>query len=363
MGELRQRGKVWWIRYYRNGCRHEESSRSTKKGAAVDLLKVREGDVAKGLPVTAKAGQIRVEEALADVVTDYKVNGKRSLANVERRIKLHLESFFGGRRMAAITTADVTRYTAKRQGEGAANASVNRELAILKRAFRLAERGGTLLHRPYVPMLAEDNVRQGFFEDDQVASVLEHLPAELRGVVRFAYFTGWRVPSEVLPLQWAQVDRKAQVVRLEPGVAKNREGRTLPYGALPDLVGVIEGAWAEHKRLASTGVLCPWVFHRQGAPIRNFRKAWATATKAAGLPGMLVHDLRRSAVRNLSRAGVPDTVAMKVSGHKTRSVFDRYNIVSEADLRVAIGRLSSAAGTEKGQSAPSGRVARFEQST
>jgi integrase len=211
-------------------------------------------------------------------------------------------------------------------------------------------------------MLAEDNIRQGFFEDDQVESVLEQLPADLRPLVRFAYFTGWRVPSEVLPLQWAQVDRKAQVVRLEPGVAKNREGRTLPYGALPDLVDVIEGAWREHKRLASSGVLCPDVFQRDGAPIKNFRKSWATATKKAGLPGILVHDLRRSAVHNLSRAGVPDTVAMKVSGHKTRSVFDRYNIVSEADLRDAMGKLA-ATGKEKGKIAVSGRVANFEQSS
>jgi integrase len=152
------------------------------------------------------------------------------------------------------------------------------------------------------------------------------------------------------------------VVRLEPGVAKNREGRTLPYGALPDLVDVIEGAWREHKRLASSGVLCPYVFQRDGAPIKNFRKSWATATKKAGLPGILVHDLRRSAVRNLSRAGVPDTVAMKVSGHKTRSVFDRYNIVSEADLRDAMGKLA-ATGKEKGKIAVSGRVANFEQSS
>ena len=114
--------------------------------------------------------------------------------------------------------------------------------------------------------------------------------------------TGWRVPSEVLPLQWAQVDRKTQTVRLEPGVAKNRQARTPPYGALPELVDVIEAAWREHQRLAATGVLCPFVFNRDGKPVRDFRKAWATAKKAAGVPELLVHDLRRTAVRNLSRA-------------------------------------------------------------
>jgi integrase len=285
VGQLRQRGSIWWIRYYRNGRRHEESSHSTKKGAAVDLLKLREGDVAKGIPITAKVGQLRVEEALVAVVNDYKVNGKRSLVDVERRINLHLEPHFGGRRIAAITSDDVVAYTAKRLESGARPPSVNRELAILKRAFRLAERARAVLVRPYIPMLEENNVRQGFAEGDQVADVLKHLPEPLRDVIRFAHVTGWRVPSEVLPLQWAQVDRKTQTVRLEPGVTKNRQARTLPYGALPELVDVIEAAWREHQRLAATGVLCPFVFSREGKPVRDFRKAWATAKKGRGSAG------------------------------------------------------------------------------
>ncbi|MGB7489102.1 MAG: site-specific integrase, partial [Thermoanaerobaculia bacterium] len=147
--KVKRQSRVWWVRYYRDGRRYEESSHSTKKTDAAALLKVREGDVAKGLPVTSEVGKLRFDEAAADVVTDYKVNGKRSLRDVETRIRLHLEPFFGGRRMASITTADVRRYVAHRQEEGAANASINRELAILKRSYRLAVQAGKLLHRPH----------------------------------------------------------------------------------------------------------------------------------------------------------------------------------------------------------------------
>src|SRR4051794_21150831 len=115
MGELRLRGKTWWVRYYRAGQRHEESSHSSKKGVAVDLLRLREGDVAKGVPVSATIGRLRFEEAAADVINDYKANGKRSLDEAQRRITKHLQPFFGGRRMAAITTADVRAYVAERQ--------------------------------------------------------------------------------------------------------------------------------------------------------------------------------------------------------------------------------------------------------
>ena len=359
-GERVQRqSNVWWIRYYRNGRRHEESSHSTKKGDAERLLKLREGDVAKGLPVSAKLGQLRFDAAAADVITDYEINGRKSTRDVEARIRLHLKPYFGGRRMASITTADVRAYIAHRQEPGAANATVNRELAVLKRAFRLAKQAGTVMYVPHIPMLRENNVRSGFFERDEFEAVREQLPAPLRPVVTFGYLTGWRVNSEVLPLTWAQVDRTTKTIRLEPGATKNSEGRTLPCDLLPELDDVMAGQWAERRRLAVEGTLCPYVFHRDGEPVRYFRDAWVSACKAAGLPGRLVHDFRRTAVRNLVRAGVPEKISMGITGHKTRSVFDRYDIVNEADLRNALGQLAATTGKEKGKIANSGRVAQM----
>jgi len=241
MGSLRLRGRIWWIKYYRNGRPFEESSRSRVKEDARTLLKLREGDVAKGLPVSPRLAQLRFEEAVADVETDYRVNGKRSLNDVARRIRKHLAPYFGGRRMAAITTGEVRAYVDQRQQAGASNGEINRELSARKRAFTLAVQAGKLLFKPHIPMLAEDNIRTGFFERPQFETLRAHLPEVVRGVVTFAYLTGWRVPSEILTLQWRQVDRKAGVVRLEPGTTKNRTGRVFPSAnLLPELANVID---------------------------------------------------------------------------------------------------------------------------
>jgi len=222
--------------------------------------------------------------------------------------------------------------------------------------FNLAIENNKLLHdqKPAIRLLHEDNVRTGFFERDQFEDVRDALPEGLRGIVTLAYYTGWRVESEVQTLTWAQVDRDAQVIRLEAGTTKNDEPRSLPYGML---VEVIEGAWAKHKELASEGKLSPYVFNRRGEEIKSLRGAWKAACKEAGCPMMLPHDFRRTAVRNLVRAGVPDTVAMSITGHKTRSVFDRYNIVDERDKANALGMLStSATRAKQGQTAELARV-------
>jgi integrase len=167
-------------------------------------------------------------------------------------------------------------------------------------------------------------------------------PEELRPVLTFAYNTGRR-KGEILALQWTQVDLKERVVRLELGKTKNDEGRTIPLTSdlFEDLAmqkAIRDQSWPK----------CPWVFHRYGEQIKNFRGSWKNASKKAGLwtgdektgrPTKLFHDLRRTGVRNLVRAGVSETVAMRISGHKTRSIFDRYNITSEKDLKDAARRL------------------------
>jgi integrase len=348
-GTVRQ-CETWTARFYRAGKRVEVSTDTTKKGEAVALLKTLEGKVAGGAPVSASAHRLTVDDAMDAVFADYQTNGKATADDVERRWTMYLQPAFGGRKVSSITTADIRDYTKTRLDDGAKPATVNRELSALRRAFSLAVKDGRSLYRPYVPMLREDNIRTGFFDRAQVDAVTTHLPEHLRPVITFAYLTGWRVPSEVLTLTWGQVDLKAGTVRLEPGTTKNDAGRTFIFDAMPALKTLLTDQRAvtdaTQKRL---GRIVPHVFHHEGEPIRDLRWAWEKACKAAGCPGRLVHDLRRTAVRNLVRSGVSEHTAMKLTGHKTRSVFDRYDIVSEADLRDAGRKLAEHAATGTGR--------------
>lgn len=191
MGQLRKRGGVWWIRYYRNGKRLEESAGTSKHDEARDLLRTREGDISKGVPITAKSTRLTFDDAAKDVVTDYTVNAKRSTSNVERRITLHLTPYFGGRRLSTITTADLRAFAGERLKAGASPAEINRELAIVRRAFRLAVADDKYHGRvPKMPMLHEHNTRVGFFDDAMFAAVRDKLPAAVQPVVTFAYITG-----------------------------------------------------------------------------------------------------------------------------------------------------------------------------
>jgi integrase len=156
---------------------------------------------------------------------------------------------------------------------------------------------------------------------------------------QFAYITGWRTLSELLPLEWRQVDFSgAGTLRLDPGTTKNGDGRVFPL--TQDLRAVLLEQKAQTEALQrELGILIPYVFHHHGKPFKGYRKAWKTACRKACLPGRIPHDFRRTAVRNLVRAGVSEVVAMKMTGHKTRSIFDRYDIVNQGDLNDAARKL------------------------
>jgi len=161
--------------------------------------------------------------------------------------------------------------------------------------------------------------------------------------VTFAYLTGWR-RREVLNLRWRDVDFNAGTIRLEPGTTKNKRGREFPLAALPELAALMQtqrDATTELER--RTAELVPWVFHRAGNRIRSYDVAWRAACKRAGVPGRLMHDCRRSAVRALERAGVSRSVSMALTGHLTENIFRRYAIVAEADLREGVGKLAAQA--------------------
>jgi integrase len=339
MGQIRKRGDYYQIRYYQHGQRIEESTGFTAYEEARDLLREREGAIAKDVPISAKSIRLTFDDAVKDVVTDYTVNGKKSTAEVERRIKLHLTPAFGGRRLSSITTADLRSFTARRLEAKASPAEINRELAIVKRAFRLAVEGDKYHGRmPKIPMLQERNVRSGFFDDAMFAAVPAKLPADLRPIVTFAYVSGWRVQSEILPLEWRHVDRQKGEVRLDPGTTKNQAGRVFPFTY--ELRDLFDELWKAHEARAKAGTIGLYVFTRAGRRIKSLRGAWAKACGAAGYPGRILHDLRRSAVRNMERKGLSRSVAMQLTGHKTEAVYRRYAITSEADLREGIERLN-----------------------
>jgi integrase len=157
------------------------------------------------------------------------------------------------------------------------------------------------------------------------------------GLVAFA--TGWRTASEVLPLEWRNVDWSGRCVRLDPHTTKNGEARSFPFTA--DIEKILKAQLAEHELLKAIGTISPFVFQRKGERIGYFRATWRNACKAAGCPGALVHDMRRSAVRTFERAGVPRSVAMSIVGHKTESIYRRYAIVDEAMQREAAARLDA----------------------
>lgn len=340
-----------WIKYYQNGRAVRESTGTTKETVARRMLRAREGDVERGIPIVPKMGRVTFDDAAADLVNDYTVNRRKTLAHVKRRIELHLKPHFAGRRLANITTSDIRSFVAARQAAQAANAEINRELSALKRMYTLSVQAGKLHGKPYIPMLQEDNIRRGFFEPHQFEAVRAHLPARLRPVVTFAYLTGWRLASEILPLEWRQVDMKAREVRLDPGTTKNREGRTFPFTS--ELEQVMKELDTERERLQKVGTLKRYVFrwHDEDTPIKSLRGAWAAACKAAGCPGRILHDFRRTAVRNLERASVPRSSAMAMVGHKTEAIYRRYAIVDAGALRDAAAKIDEAAGTKPGTAA------------
>lgn len=332
MGSLYLRGKTWWMKIYIDGRPVQKSTGTTKKMVAKEVLKAEE----RKLDDEKIPGFIRTDHVYEDMerlfLHDYRVNGMKS----ERRAVIsagHLSAFFNGRKIREVTSTDIQAYIGHRIEAGSANATINRELAALKRMFALGyeQSPPMVLRVPRISMLAERNTRAGFFEHGDFLRVRDALPPHLRPVVTFAYKTGWRL-EEILSLKWSQVDRIGGSARIDD--SKNGDARTVYFDS--ELRGVISDLWVG-KRVK--GLFCEFVFVNRAGDGRmlRFDKAWKRACSDAGVD-RIFHDLRRTAVRNMVRSGVPEGVAMKITGHRTRSVFERYNIVSDQDLINAASR-------------------------
>ncbi len=267
---------------------------------------------------------------------DYELNNRNSIERAMISVN-HLKKYFGGLDVGEINTDRIRGYIKFRcsqrthLGRAPAPATINRELAALKRMLRLAARETPpkISVLPYVPMFREENIRTGFFEWNEVQNLLKILPFYLKGVVLCAFFTGMR-RGEILSLSWNNVDLEMGVIRLDPSMTKTKKSRIIymPDKLKKEIMTLKLARDRDHPN-------CNWVFARDGKRIKNIQRAWKSACRKAGLPGKHFHDFRRSGVRNLIRAGVPERVAMMISGHKTRSIFDRYFIVNEKDLRIA----------------------------
>lgn len=331
-GSVFLRGKTFWVQYSVHGHRRRESAKTKDERKAIKFLREK---------LTAAQGgalpkpKVSVGELLDNLLRFYRNNRPKSAAWAEIVVEKHLRKPFEYKRAADLDTDSINEYIDKRKAAGIQNGTINRELAILRRSYSLGmENEPPLVHRvPRIPELAEGAPRVGFFEATDFAKLCKELPEDVRDVAVFAYWTGCR-KSEILGLRWPQVDMEARLVRLE--VTKNGEPREIPVSG--DLYQVLRRRRDTRDREFPGS---PWVFSRDGQRIVNFYTSWKSACERADLSGdaALLHDLRRTGVRNLIRAGVPEKVAMLISGHKTRSVFDRYHIVQGDDLKDAMKKL------------------------
>jgi integrase len=355
---LRIKGSpFWYIRYSKDGVRYQESTKSTVKDDAKRLLRRREGAIEEGRFPGLRATRTRIAELVALGLVEAEEQHRKSLKEFTRFAAL-LKEHFGALRAANLTTSMVADYRARRRAGSlstkaatgkrkltVADSTINREISWLRHCYHLGTRHDPPLvgRVPHFEIIREHNVRHGFFTHEEFAALRGALPDYAKVVVTLGYYTGCR-KGEVLHLRWAQVDWDSAMIRLAPGTTKNGEGRQIPL--VPEVRSML-ALW--RRDTLRRYPQCEWVCHYHGRRLTRLDRSWKRACKTVGLEGRLFHDFRRTAGRNLIRAGVPEVVAMRISGHKTRSVFDRYNIVSEADLTSAADRLVGYLAAEKGK--------------
>src|SRR5713101_7510000 len=326
---LPSNSRNWWIKFSANGRVIQKSAETESRRETLDFLKAEILKHASGEAVDN--GKVSVEQLYDVLLADYRINQK-SLWWAELNWNKHLKPFFGTMQAKIVGTDTLSRYIEARRAEKAANGSINRELSLLQRAFMLGyESQPRKVVRPIrFHRLAESKPRQGFIEHKQYdALAVNCSDLFMRTMLCLSYSFGFR-KSELLSLKVSDVNLIAGTLQLRD--SKNGEARkvSLTGDAKNLLAACVAGKSAEDA-----------VFTRgKGTKaVADFRGTWDKITLSAGCSGLLFHDLRRSAVRNMVRGGIPETVCMKISGHRTRNVFDRYNITSERDLADAARKI------------------------
>lgn len=346
--------RFYYVKYTdKLGHEHCVTSKCLKKADAAAFLRQKLSDPAVDRPV----GELTVAD-LCEFVRDlYVLQGRERSLRWLKDVIGRVTTAVGAVKVVDLDQSWFERYKSLRKGQltkrgtPPSNGTINRELSLIHRGLTRARELGKLAVVPGVRKLEERNIRRGFFELAQFEAIKQALPEELQPLMTAAYITGWRTQSELLNRQWRHVNFQQNVLRLEPGETKERDGREFPL--ILGLKEVLESQLARKKQLERAhGIVIPWVFFRYGPGkrtgqrIRSYRQAWRRATEASGVH-RVPHDFRRTAVRRMEQAGIPRTVAMRLVGHKTESIYRRYAIVDDKMMRAAGQQLESAFANEK----------------
>jgi integrase len=325
--------KFWYIAPTIQGQQRHQSSKTTDYEKALARIKILEGQLAQGIPIQPQTDRKDVAALLALVRTDYKVHERRSLRDLERRIDMHLSPALGHLPSNQIALV-IDDYVLFRRSQAAANGSIEQELAILRRAFRLGKRKGIVMDIPYIERLPKAEPRSIAFSNTQITSILGKSDELLTDILTLYSFTGWR-RSSVFLLEWSQIDFLEGFISLRAEQTKNRKATRFPL--IEPLRSIFERRHAETRTFERAhGRILPWVFHRNGVPVKSIRKAFEKARLEAGLPGHRIHDFRRTAVRALHDLGYDVKTIMDMCGFKTEAMVHRYiGMTSDDRLREA----------------------------
>jgi integrase len=272
-----------------------------------------------------KAERVTMNRLFDLYEADLARHGRASGENVRLKLKKFLRPRFGGLLADSLKKSEIEAYKDERLRTGASPATINRELSYLGRSLRLGLEDDLINKVIPIRKLKEDNARQGFFEHSAYLAVREKLPQHQRLLFVCAYHWGMR-RGELLRLRWEWVylNEAKPLIKIPGPITKSGRPRTIPiYG---DLYSWLSRAKAERDQLWPS---CPWVFIYRGRRLRDPRDGFRAAAESAGYPSALFHDLRRTAIRNMEAALIPRAEAMQISGHRTESVYKRYDISSE----------------------------------
>ncbi|MCZ6622026.1 MAG: site-specific integrase [Deltaproteobacteria bacterium] len=332
---------IWWISYCKRGHEFRESAQTTDENKARKFLSRRLKEREKPTFVGPKEEKLTLDDLEAKILVDYQKHNRRSAATVKHCLK-GVKEFFSFDRLVDIGTERIDQYQETRLSQGAARATVNREMSYLRHGFKLLVEGRQISQTPVIKLLEGENIRQGFISKADFDKLVENLEPQARDIVIFLYNSGWR-SKEAMTLEWRDVDVEGGMIRLRRENSKSKRSRALPL--LGELQDVIE------RRVKERRLDCLFVFHRGGKQVKSFRKAWDTACVSTGFGrreekngslkyvGLVPHDMRRSAVRNFRKAGLSENEGMAMSGHVTNSIYRRYDIIDEEDLKESMGKV------------------------